>query len=189
MVAAFVLMQRRHFAWGAFILGIGMGIYQFSWIILPFVLLHALRRRGWMEAIKLALLAAAGGLLMVGPFLRSATSSIASNTVGQWGLAPHAVAAPMNLSFWATYFMHPDKLLRLQAVLMIAIFAYCFFKRRCITLEDTLRWIVLALAVFILFNVLVDGYFYLMLLVPMLVYTCIANGWWSDPALDPAAAS
>jgi hypothetical protein len=185
MIAAFVLMQRRHFAWAAFVLGIGMGIYQFSWIILPFVLLHALRRRGWLEAIKLAVLAGVGALLIVGPFLKEASSSIASNTVSQWGTVPHGVATPINLSYWVTYLIHPDKLLRLQAVLMIGLFGYCFFKQRCTTLEDTLRWIVFALAVFILFNVLVDGYFYLMLLVPMVAYTCIANGWWSAPA-EPA---
>ncbi len=186
LVAAFVLMQRRHFAWAAFVLGIGMGIYQFSWVVLPFVLLNALRRRGWFEAFKLAALAAAGALLIAGPFLRSATHRIASNTVGQWGrLAQHADAAPLNLSYWVTYAIHPDKLLRLQALLMVAIFAYCFFKHRCATLEDTLRWIIVALTVFIMLNVLVDGYFYLMLLVPMLIYTCVANRWWSEPEQLP----
>jgi hypothetical protein len=187
LVAAFVLMQRKHFAWAAFVLGISMGIYQFSWIILPFVLLNALRRRGWLEALKLAALAAFGALLITGPFLRSATHRIASNTVGQWGrLATHADAEPLNLSYWVTYVIHPDKLLRLQALLMVAIFVYCFLKQRCATLEDTLRWIVLALTVFIMLNVLVDGYFYLMLLVPMLLYTCVANHWWSEPEPLPA---
>ena len=187
LIAAFVLMQRRHFVWAAFVLGIGMGIYQFSWIILPFVLLNAFRRRGWLEAAKLAALAAAGALLIAGPFLRSATHRVASNTVSQWSHLAHAYAEPLNLSYWATYFIHPDKLLRLQALLMVAIFAYCFFKQRCATLEDTLRWIVLALTVFIMLNVLVDGYFYLMLLVPMLIYTCVANHWWSEPEPFPAS--
>jgi hypothetical protein len=40
---------------------------------------------------------------------------------------------------------------------------------------------VVALTTFVMFNVLVDGYFFLMLLVPMLVYTCAANGWWAEP--------
>jgi len=184
LVAAFVLMQRRHFAWAAFVLGTGMAIYQFSWIILPFLLLNALRRRGWLEAARFAALAGIGALLLAGPFLATATRRIESNTVSQWGLALHADAQPMNFSYWITYLIHPDKLLRLQALLMIVIFLFCFAKKRCDTLEDTLRWAIVALTLFILCNVLVDGYFYLMLLVPMLVYTCVANGWWSEPEIE-----
>lgn len=181
LVLAFVLMQRRHFAWAAFLFGIGMAIYQFSWILFPFFVLNALRRRGWMEAAKLSLLGAAGALLVAGPFLASATKRIASNTVGQWQNEAHAGANPINLSYWVTYFIHPDKLLRVQAILMIAIFVYCFARNRCVDLVDTLRWMIAALTIFILLNVLVDGYFYLMLLVVMLVFTCVANGWWREP--------
>nr|ADC36152.1 hypothetical protein [uncultured bacterium 162] len=182
MVLSFVLMQRRRFGWAAFVFGVGMGIYQFSWILFPFFLLNGLRRRGWGEVLKLTLIGAAGMLVMVGPFLASASKRIASNTVGQWAGSMHANSDPMNLSYWVTYAIHPDKLLRLQAVLMVVIFGYCFFRGRCGDVADTLRWMVAALTLFILCNVMVDGYFYLMLLVPMLVYTCVANGWWSEPA-------
>lgn len=181
LVGAFLLMQRRRYLWGAFVLGLGMAIYQFSWIILPFVLLNALWRRGWMESLKVALAAGAGALLLAGPFLRSAFGRISSNTVGQWGRFEHAIAEPMNLSYWLTYAIHPDKLLRLQAVLMVAVFMWCVLQRRCATLEDTLRWTVVALAVFILCNSIVDGYFFLMLLVPMLLFTLVANGWLESP--------
>jgi hypothetical protein len=183
LVLGFALMQRRHFAWSAFVFGIGMAIYQFSWILFPFFVLNALRRRGWMEAAKLSLLGAIGALVVAGPFLKSATKQIASNTVGQWQNAAHAGADPINLSYWVTYLIHPDKLLKLQAVLMIAIFIYCFLRNRCVDLVDTLRWMIFALTVFILLNVLIDGYFYLMLLVPMLVFTCVVNGWWSEPEM------
>jgi hypothetical protein len=184
MVLGFVLMQRRHFAWAAVMIGVGMAIYQFSWIMFPFFVLNALRRRGWVEAIKLTILSAVGALIIAGPFLRSAANRIASNTVGQWANATHAGAEPLNFSYWVTYVIHPDKLLRLQAVLMIAIFVYCFVRNRCVDLTDTIRWMIIALTLFILLNVLVDGYFYLMLLVPMLVYTCVANGWWRDPEAE-----
>jgi len=187
LVLVFVLMQRRHFAWAALAFGVSMAIYQFSWILFPFFLLYGLRRRGWGEVAKLVLLGALGMLLLTGPFLRSASHRIASNTVGQWGhLSKHANAAPINLSFWATYVIHPDKLLRLQAVLMIGIFLYCWVRGRCVDFVDTLRWMIVALTTFVMFNVLVDGYFYLMLLVPMLVFTCVANGWWAEPAVSSA---
>lgn len=181
LVAIYVLMQHRHFAWAALVFGVSMAIYQFSWILFPFFLLNAFHRRGWLEPIKLTLLAALGSIAVAGPFLVSATRRIANNTVGQWGLMAHAEAMPINLSYWVTYLIRPDKLLRLQALLMIAIFVYCFARKGCATLEDTLRWSIIALTVFTLFNVLVDGYFYLMLLVPMLIYTCVANGWWREP--------
>jgi hypothetical protein len=182
LVLAFVLMQRRRFAWAAFVFGLGMAIYQFSWILFPFFVLNALRRRGWMEAAKLSLFGAIGALAVLGPFLASATKRIANNTVGQWQKAAHAGADPVNLSYWVTYLIHPSQLLKLQAVLMIAIFIYCFVRNRCADFADTLRWMVVALTVFIPLNVLVDGYFYLMLLVVMLVFTCVANGWWREPS-------
>ena len=192
LIATFVLMQRRRFVWAAFVCGISMAIYQFSWIVFPFVLLNALRRRSWLEVFKLACASALGAALIAGPFLASATKRIESNTVSQWGRVAHAQADPINLSWWVTFVLPPDKLLRLQAVLMIGLFAWCFFRKRCGTLEDTLRFITLALTVFILFNVLVDGYFYLMLLVVMLAYVCIANAWWQGPrdlASEPATPS
>ncbi len=114
-------------------------------------------------------------------------SRISSNTVGQWGRFEHAIADPMNISYWLTYIVHPDKLLRVQAALMIAIFAWCVLKRRCATLEDTLRWTVVALTIFTLCNSIVDGYFFLMLLVPMLLFTLVANGWLRGP--EPAASA
>jgi hypothetical protein len=181
LVLAFVLMQRRHFAWAAFVFGIGMAIYQFSWILFPFFVLNALRRRGWIEAVKMFVIGAIGALVIVGPFLASAMKRIANNTVGQWQTVPRISPDAMNFSFWVTYLIHPDKLLRLQAVLMIGIFVYCFARNRCSDLVDTLRWMIVALTVFIFLNVIVDGYFYLMLLVPMLVFTCVANGWWREP--------
>jgi hypothetical protein len=188
LVLAFVLMQRRHFAWAALTFGVTLAIYQFSWILFPFLLLNGFRRRGWLEAAKLALLGAFGAMLLAGPFLRSASHRIANNTVGQWGhLSRHARAEPINLSFWATYFIAPDKLLRLQAALMVGIFLYCCLRGRCSDLTGTLRWMIIALTTFVLFNVLVDGYFFLMLLVPMLVYTCVASGWWAEPQPTPSA--
>jgi hypothetical protein len=182
LVLGFVLMQRRHFAWAAVAFGMGMAVYQFSWIIFPFFVLNALRRRGWLEALKLAVIGTGTTLVIVGPFLRSASQRIASNTVSQWGLMPHAHADPINLSYWATYLIHPDHLLRLQAALMVAIFGYCFATGRCRDLADTLRWMIVALATFILLNVLVDSYFFLMLLVVVMVYVCVANDWWAEPA-------
>ena len=182
LAAAFVLMQRRRYFGAAIAFGISMATYQFSWIIFPFFLLNGWRRGGWREASRLAATAVTASLLLVGPFLASASRQIGRNTVGQWGhRAGHALAAPMNLSFWATYLIHPDQLLRLQAALMVVTFGYCALRGRCADLEDTLRWMIVALTAFVLLNVLVDGYFFLMLLVPMLAFTCVASGWWAEP--------
>ena len=184
LIAAYVLMVRRRYAWAALVFGVSMAIYQFSWILFPFVLLFALRRRGWLEVCKLGLLGGLGALLVVGPFLRTALHRITNNTVGQWGrMARHASAEPINLSYWITYAVPTHQLLRFQAVAMIAIFLWCFFRGYCSTLADTLRWMLVALTIFVACNVLVDGYFYLMVLVVMMAYVCVANGWWEERQL------
>lgn len=180
LVVVFVLMQRRRFVMAALAFGVSMAIYQFSWIMFPFLLLNAWRRRGWLETGKLATAAAVAALSVVGPFLRSAFARISSNTVGQWGLRTHADAEPINLSYWLTFLVSPGHLLRVQALLLVGIFLYCCMRDRCRTFADTLRWMLIGVTTFILLNVLVDGYFYLMLLIPLLIYTCVANGWWRE---------
>ena len=189
LVLAFVLLHRGRFGWAVFVFGVSMAVYQFSWILFPFLLLHGYRRQGWHEAFKLALIGTLGTLAIAGPFIPAAAHRIANNTVSQWGELPHAVADPMNLSYWATYFIPTHWLLPLQAALMIAIFAFCALRGRCASLADTLRWMSLALTVFVLFNVIVDGYFFLMILLVLLVYTSVANGWWASPQGREALAS
>jgi hypothetical protein len=54
---------------------------------------------------------------------------------------------------------------------------------------DTVRWMLIALTAFVLLNILVDGYFFLMLLVVLLVYTCVANAWWAEIDLAPQSTS
>ncbi len=178
VVFAVVLMDRGRFLWAGLVWGASCAVYQFSWVLLPFVLLNGYRRGRLAEAGKVVLAAIVGALLIAGPFLHSAWQRIESNTVGQWSRLPHALADPINVSYWLTYIFRPDQLEWLQAVVLVGLFGYCWFKGRCATLEDTLRWMSVALGVFIPMNVLVDGYFYLTLLLLLLLYLCVANGWW-----------
>ena len=184
LVGAVALMRWRHFAWAALVFGLSMGIYQLSWVIFPFLILNGYRRGGWREAIKLTALSGAGMLAVVGPFLAWASRRIANNTVGQWSKLPHALADPINLSYWVTFVVRPDHLEWVQLVVLTAMFAFCIVHGRCRSLLDTLRWMSAALAVFIALNVLVDGYFYLTLLLLMLLYTFVATGTWPDPMDD-----
>ena len=178
LVGVFVLMHKRRYDWAAAVFGVSMVISQFSWVFFPFYLLNALRRGGWIQVWRTALIAGAVGILLMAPFLASGAGNIAHNAVGQWDRLERPIARPINLSFWASYVVRPSHLKWVQLALLSAMFSFCWARDRCGNLVDTLRWITLALVIFILFNVLVDGYFYLMLLVPMLVYTCVANGWW-----------
>jgi uncharacterized membrane protein YczE len=187
MVLSLVLMQRRRFGWAAFAFGFSMAIYQFSWVIFPFFVLNAFWRKGWLEAAKVTSIAILAALAMDGAFLASAYKRVASNTVGQWNLLPRAMASPVNLSYWITYIIVPAHLQRLQALLMIGIFVFCVLRRRCSTTVDTVRWMTAALGLFILTNVIIDGYFYLTWLMLAFAYVCIANHWWFDPTPEPAA--
>ena len=181
LVLAVVLMQQGKFLWSAAVWGMSCAVYQLSWVIFPFVVLHAYRRGRIREAAIVMFGGVAGALLLAGPFLRSAGSRISSNTVGQWSRLPHALADPINVSYWLTYLVRPDQLKWLQALVLVGLFGYCCAKERCASLADTLRWMVVGLAVFIPMNVLVDGYFYLTLLLMLLLYVCVANEWWREP--------
>lgn len=184
LTAAVVLVQRRHFTRGAAVFGLGMAVYQLSWVIFPFLILYAYRRSGWREAVKESAVALIAMLGIVGPFLASAMHRIESNTVGQWSHMPHALADPINLSYWVTFLVRPADLKWVQLAVMTAIFAYCLLRGKCGTLADTLRWMSVALAFFIALNVLVDGYFYLTLLLVLLLYTCSASGIWAPNIED-----
>jgi hypothetical protein len=181
LIVIFVLMQRRWFGWSALAFGVSMAMSQFSWVIFPFFLMNGLRRGGWKEVGRMGLLAAVGvGVVMV-PFHHTGTGRIAHNAVGQWDALQRAIARPINLAFWVTNVVRPVNLKWIQLALLSGIFGFCWLRGRCRDLADTLRWMVAAWVVFILLNVLIDGYFYLMLLVPMMVYVCVANGWWDAP--------
>lgn len=178
LTGAIVLLQRRRYNWAAIVFGLSMGIYQLSWVVWPFLLLYALRRRGWPEVMRSGALSLLALALVIGPFIRSAFQRIANNTVGQWSRLPHALAEPMNLSYWVTYLVRPDQLKWVQLGVLSGLFVFCIVRGRCGTLEDTLRWMCAGLAIFIALNVLVDGYFYLTLLLLLLMYTLSAAGLW-----------
>ncbi len=183
LILVLVLVQRQRFAWSAAAFGVSMMISQFSWVIFPFFLLNGLRRGGWREVGRMGLIALGVAALVAGPFYAWGAAKIAHNAVGQWDNLAHAIARPMNLSFWATYVVRPSQLKWIQLVALSGVFIYCWVRGRCADLADMLRWMIAALIIFILFNVLLDGYFFLMLLVPMLVFTCVANGWWEAPGI------
>lgn len=187
MVAAVVMMRRRQPGWAGFCWGVSCGIYQLSWVIFPFAVLYEFRQASWRGALRTCLGALGGALLIVGPFLRSAVHQVGHNTVGQWRLLPHALADPINLSYWVTFLVRPDQLMWVQAAGLVVLFAWCVLSHRCSDLQDTLRWMIWALAGFIALNVLVDGYFYLTLLLLALLYVCVANDWWAPRAADGSA--
>ena len=178
LTGSIVLLRYGKELWSALLFGVSMAIYQLSWVLFPFLVLYAYRQGSWRGALKAAGLGLAGMLLIVGPFLKSAAARIAGNTVGQWGHMPHALADPINLSYWVTFLVRPDQLKWIQLLVMSGIFGYCLARRRCETLVDMLRWMSVALTLFIMLNVLVDGYFYLTLLLLLLLYTFAASGLW-----------
>ena len=177
--ATVVLLTRRRYSWAAAAFGVSMALYQLSWVLFPFLALYAWRRGRWPETLKTMLVSVAAMLVIVGPFLKAASQRIANNTVGQWSGLPHALADPINLSFWLTYVVRPSDLKWVQLATLTILFAYCVFRGKCRSLTDTLRWMSAALTIFILMNVLVDGYFYLTLLLMLLMYTYATAGLWN----------
>lgn len=189
LIAWAVWLQRRGHVLGAgFAWGVSCAVYQLSWVLVPFFVLKEMRSGGLLKAVKVAGLVLVGVLVVAGPFLPFAAGHIASNTVGQWNRLPHALADPINLSYWLTYLVPPYKLRLVQAVVLGSLFGFCVLRGRCRSQTDMLRWMSGALALFIALNVLVDGYFYLTVLLLLVMFVCSANEWWAPEVLPTGGA-
>jgi hypothetical protein len=183
LIAALALFAHRRYGWSALAFGAGVAMYQLLWVIFPFFLLNAFRRQGWKEVMKLGALAALAAGAIDGVFVVRDLHQVLGNTVGQWSLLPHPVADAMNLSYWVSYAIAPAHLCWVQAVLLVGIFACAALRGPCGEAADMVGWMLVALTLFIMLNVLIDGYFYLTVLLLASAYVCIANGWWDRGAV------
>ena len=91
------------------------------------------------------------------------------------------IARPVNISFWLAKGMGAPHLQRVQAAWLAALFGMCALRRSCRSITGMLRAMSLALAGFILCNILIWGYFFLLLELLLLLYVCAANNWLRPP--------
>ena len=182
LAAALLLAHAGRLRLAALLFGVGIAMSQFSWILVPFFLLYLLQTRGpraALQALVLSLLAVAALVL---PFLLADPHAFLFGTLSHWGNIG-LTARPTNLSFVTAALVGPQHLPLVQLAVLAVLFLTAFRSRACSTFAGTLRIMALVLASFVLLNLLVWGYFLLLLELLLLLHLLAA-----EDALTPAAS-
>ncbi len=177
-VAALLLLARGRLTWAVILFGVGISLSQFSWVLFPFFLLFLHERHGIRAALFGALTALATAAVVTLPFLLWAPHPFVFGVLSHWGNTLVS-ARPVNLSFWTATLVGPHHLQLVQALLLAVVFLASAATHSCRTFSGLLRSMAIALTVFILWNILVWGYFFLLLELLLLLYLAAANNWLS----------
>ena len=185
-VAALLLVGRRRVSAGALLFGVSVALSQFSWVLLPFLLLFLWQRFGSLTALRSACLVALPALALPLPFVLPSPHAFFFGVLGHW--QHQAVSArPVNLSYWIAAITGPERLLWVQLATLAAMFLYLARGKRCATFPACLRAMALALSAFLCLNLLVWGYFFLLLELLLLLYVLASNGVLAEePSMFPA---
>lgn len=176
IVACVLLLHRKRFLWAAVIFGVSAALSQFSWILFPFYVLFILQQKGYRSAMLSSAIVLLVFAVLVGPFIAWSPHAFFYGVLSHWqNMAVNA--RPVNFSYWIGSIVGAQHLERVQFVVLAGIFIYCAVTRSCGTLPQCLRWMAVSLTCFIMLNILVWGYFFLLLGVILLLYLISANGW------------
>ena len=185
LVAALLLLQQRRLVASAIFFGLGIAMSQFSWILFPFVLLHIFDLGGAGRRIRptltytgIALLAASVVIL---PFYLWSPHAFTFGVLSHWQQQTIS-ARPVNFSFWLATLLSSRALQPAQAILLSALLLACAARHACRTFTGLMRALAIALTAFLLLNILVWGYFFLLLELLLLVFVASASGWLGAPA-------
>ncbi len=174
LTAALLLAHLGRLRSAALLFGVGIAMSQFSWVLLPFFLLYlfqAQHLRSALHGLGLSLLAAA---VLVVPFVLADPHAFRLGVFGHWQLIG-LTARPVNLSFFLARVLGPRHLPLAQLAVLVALFAAALHARACATFPGALRLMVLALTSFVLLNLLVWGYFFLLIELLLLLHLLAAE--------------
>ncbi len=176
LTASLLLMGRGRLGWSAFWMGVSIGMSQFSWVVFPFFLLFWWQRHGARAFWRAVGVSVATAAVLVLPFVLLSPGSFLYGTIGHW--EGHAVSARViNLSYAAATLVGSRHLAVVQGMVVGGLLAYSMARRRCSTATRCLGQMSVALTLFVLLNVLVWGYFFLLIGLLLVLYTFSANGW------------
>ncbi len=183
LTLAMLLASRGRFGWAAAAFGVSMAMSQFSWVLFPFFWVYSLHRRGWRGAAAVLAGSLATAMALVAPFLLWGAQPMIYGVLSHWTHAG-VNARPVNLSFLVAKVVGAGHLQLVQAAVLAVLVASAAARRGCSTLAGCLRWMSAALVAFVLLNILVWGYFFLLAELLLLLYVVAANGWLvtSEPA-------
>ncbi len=176
LTASLLLLARRRLFASAVCFGISIALSQFSWVLFPFYLLYLVQRHGRTPATRSAAVALLTAAIIVVPFLLRAPHAFLFGVLSHW--QHQAVSArPINLSYWLAAAVGASHLQQAQTVVLAIVFLSCARRGCCQTFAGCLGSMSVALSAFILLNILVWGYFFLLLEMLLLLYVFVANGW------------
>ncbi len=187
LAASLLLLHRGRIAWPALLFGVSIAISQFSWILFPFFLLFLWQHLTPRAAVLAACLATVAAAVLTLPFLLWSPHAFLFGVLSHWQNGG-VNARPVNLSVLTALLVGAQHLELIQAVLLAGLLLWCALTRRCATFAGCLQTMSLALAVFILFNILIWGYFFLLLELLLLLSLFASEGWLQPPSARPAAS-
>lgn len=202
LIAALLLLHRRRVRAAALLFGLSIAMSQFSWVLFPFFLLHLWQSRRHRSPSRTVLGAndqrtpeselyptRPSRTVLAAAAIALATAAVITLPFFLW--SPHALlfgvlshwhntqvsTRPINLAFFAARLIGTAHLQLLQAITLLGLFTGYTLTRGCRTLSGCLQAMSLALAAFILLNVLIWGYFFLLLELLLLLYVFSSEGW------------
>ena len=180
LVAALLLLNQRRLTASALLFGFSIAVSQFSWILFPFVLLYLFERHRTRVTLIYAATALLPALLILLPFFLWSPPAFTFGVLSHWQQQTVS-ARPVNLSFWLAALLGPRALQPVQLLVLAAVFLASAARHSCRTFPGLLRVLALALTAFILLNILVWGYFFLLIELLLLLFVASANGWLQTP--------
>ncbi len=187
LVAALLLLNQRRLPASAILFGLSIAMSQFSWILFPFVLLHLFERHRTRVTFVYATTALFTAAAILLPFFVWSPHAFTFGVLSHWQQQTVS-ARPVNLSFWLATLLSPRALQPAQLLVLAAVFLVSAARHTCQTFAGLLRMLAVALTAFILLNILVWGYFFLLLELLLLLFVASANGWLDTPATPSSTA-
>lgn len=175
LIAALVATLRRSLVVGSALMGVGIAASQFCWVVTPFWLLYLHLRYGTRSAMKYAAIAFGCALLPILPFLMWDRSRFLFGILGHW---QNDFAAPAaNLSVLVVRMAGLRWLGLVQICAFLITLAIAVSRGWCRTRAGMVYASLCGMTVFVLFNRIVWGYFYLLLALLVLLCVMASNEW------------
>ncbi|MDE1155454.1 MAG: hypothetical protein PW735_06945 [Acidobacteriaceae bacterium] len=176
LIAALLLTARRRWAAAAILLGVSAAMSQFSWILAPFWLLYLFEEEGAPQALVHGAIAAITAALCILPFWVWDKKALLYGILGHWN-GGGVNARPASLSSLAAVFAGASHLQHVQAIVLLLLLVWCWRTRRSRSLASIFATMTVALLLFVFFNVLVWGYFFLLIGWMAILCVLTSNDW------------
>ncbi len=159
LAACFGLLNRRKPLLALVFLAFAITMTQFAWIIAPFILGHIFKTYRWRTAAGSCLIISAICTVIIGPFILWTPEAFFYGVLTHWNESNSFSARTANLSYFVSKIISVRNLQIVQAVVVLSVLALSAGRLK--SLGECLKWAIVALTLFIIFNILIWSYFYL----------------------------